>query len=257
MTGQQFSTQEAGSQMVQTKKQPPNQTDTARRSKRFRWLTSTYTWYLVPPVVILLFINVVPLLYTIYLSFHQWVLYRQKTPEFIGLENWVTMLTSERFWHSLWVEFLFVAGAVFLEFVLGFAIALFLNREMRARDLVRSLYLFPMVLPPIVAAFLWRFMLQADIGVINYVLRFVGLDRAWLASSATALPTLIVVDVWQFTPFVILLLLAGLENRPGRSILAAVGQQYPSHAQRRQTRASHLSGCNRAGARLLRHRSAL
>ncbi len=167
------------------------------------------------PIGILLIVNAVPLLYTIYLSFHKWVLYRQKVPEYTGLDNWIEMVYSARFWHSLQVELLFVAGAVAVEFVLGFAVALFLNQEMRGRNLVRSLFLFPMVLAPIVAAFLWRFMLQSDIGVINYLLRFVNLDRAWLASSSTALPTLILVDVWQFTPFVILLLLAGLQQLPG------------------------------------------
>jgi multiple sugar transport system permease protein len=190
------------------------QTKKGDRKASFRQPFSTYTWYLIPPILILFLINALPLIYTFYLSLHKWVLYRQKVPEFVGLTNWIDMLKSGRFWHSLQVELLFVIGAVALEFVLGFAIALFLDREMRARDLVRSLFLFPMVLPPIVAAFLWRFMLQADIGVINYFLRFVNLDRAWLASSATALPTLIVVDIWQFTPFVILLLLAGLQQLP-------------------------------------------
>ncbi|GAB4532648.1 MAG: sugar ABC transporter permease [Anaerolineae bacterium] len=190
------------------------QSPAKERRDNFPRRISIYTWYLIPPLFILFIINALPLLYTFYLSFHKWVLYRQKTPEFVGLENWIAMLSSDRFWHSLKIEVLFVVGAVALEFVLGLAIALFLNREMRARDLIRSLFLFPMVLPPIIAAFLWRFMLQSDIGVINYYLRFVNLDRAWLASSATALPTLIVVDVWQFTPFVILLLLAGLQQLP-------------------------------------------
>lgn len=200
--------------------------DTAGRaksgqSKRGLGSISVYTWYLIPPVAILVVINALPLIYTFYLSFHNWVLYRQKRPQFVGLKNWVEMFTSERFWHSLQVELIFVGGAVLLEFILGLAIALYLNREMRARDLIRSLFLFPMVLPPIVAAFLWRFMLQADIGVINYYLRFVNLNRAWLASSDTALATLIVVDVWQFTPFVILLLLAGLQQLPPEIFEAA------------------------------------
>ena len=123
------------------------------------------------------------------------------------------MLQSPKFWHTLRVETIFVVRAVGIEFVFGFMIALFLSQEMRGRDFVRWLSL-PMVLPPIVAAFLWRFMLQADIGVINYFLSFVNLDRAWLAYPATALGTLIFVDVWQFTPFVILLLLAGLQQLP-------------------------------------------
>jgi multiple sugar transport system permease protein len=191
------------------------------QSRRRLSSISVYTWYLIPPVAILVVISALPLIYTFYLSFHSWVLYRQKTPQFVGLKNWIDMLASERFWHSLQVELIFVAGSVLLQFILGLAIALYLNREMRARDLIRSLFLFPMVLPPIVAAFLWRFMLQADIGVINYYLRFVNLDRAWLSSSDTALATLIVVDVWQYTPFVILLLLAGLQQLPQEIFEAA------------------------------------
>ena len=168
--------------------------------------------FLAVPLVILFTINAVPLLYTLYLSFSNWVLYRQKVPTLSGIGNWVEMLTSGRFWHSVQVELVFVIGAVLVEFLLGFAIALLINRQILAREFFRSVFMFPMVLPPIIAAFLWRFMLQSDIGVINYYLRFFNLDRAFLATGPSALSTLIVVDVWQYTPFVILLLLAGLQQ---------------------------------------------
>ena len=92
---------------------------------------------------------------------------------------------------------------------------------MKFRNTIRTLFLFPMVIPPIVAAFLWRFMLQSDIGIINYYLKFLNLDRPWLANDSTALPTLILVDVWQYTPFVILLLLAGLQQLPNEVYEAA------------------------------------
>ena len=131
------------------------------------------------------------------------------------------MLNSDRFWHSVAVELIFVAGAVLLEFLLGFAMALLLNRELFLREFFRSVFLFPMVLPPIVAAFLWRFMLQADIGVVNYYLRFVNLNRPFLATGPSALGTLIVVDVWQYTPFVALLLLAGLQHMSQEVVQAA------------------------------------
>jgi len=168
--------------------------------------------YLYIPLAVLFLINIVPLLYTVYLSLTNWVLFRQRTPTFAGLVNWAEMLTSGRFWHSVQVELVFVAGSVAIEFSLGFGMALLLNREIRLREFFRSIFMFPMVLPPIIAAFLWRFMLQADIGVINYYLRFVGLNRAFLATGPSALATLILVDVWQYTPFVVLLLLAGLQH---------------------------------------------
>ncbi len=168
--------------------------------------------YLYVPLATLFVINIVPLVYTLYLSFTNWILYRQPSPTFSGLGNWVGLISSPPFWHSVQVELIFVAGSVALEFVVGFAMALVLNREIRLRELFRSLFLFPMVLPPIIAAFLWRFMLQADIGVVNYYLRFVHLNKAFLATGPSALMTLILVDVWQYTPFVALLLLAGLQH---------------------------------------------
>jgi multiple sugar transport system permease protein len=168
--------------------------------------------YLYVPLVVLFLINIVPLLYTVYLSLTNWVLFRQRIPTFAGLGNWTEMLTSGRFWHSVQVELVFVVGSVTVEFLLGFAMALLLNREILLREFFRSLFMFPMVLPPIIAAFLWRFMLQADIGVINYYLRFVHLNRAFLSTGPSALATLILVDVWQYTPFVALLLLAGLQH---------------------------------------------
>jgi multiple sugar transport system permease protein len=168
--------------------------------------------YLYIPLAVLFLINIVPLLYTVYLSLTNWVLFRQRTPTFAGLVNWAEMVTSGRFWHSVQVELVFVAGSVVFEFLLGLAMALLLNREILLREFFRSIFMFPMVLPPIIAAFLWRFMLQADIGVINYYLRFVGLNRAFLATGPSALATLILVDVWQYTPFVALLLLAGLQH---------------------------------------------
>lgn len=177
--------------------------------------------FLAIPLAVLFVINIVPLVYTLYLSLTNWVLYRHRTPTFTGLGNWVEMLTSDRFWHSVQVELIFVAGSVALEFLLGFAMALLLNREMLLREFFRSIFMFPLVLPPIIAAFLWRFMLQSDIGVINYYLRFVKLNRAFLATGPSALATLILVDVWQYTPFVALLLLAGLQHMSQEVIQAA------------------------------------
>lgn len=168
--------------------------------------------YLLVPLAVLFLINVIPLVYTVFLSFSDWVLYRSPSPKFSGVGNWVEMFTSPRFWHSVQVELVFVAGAVTVEFLLGFALALLIHRQRFLREFYRSVFMFPMVLPPIIAAFLWRFMLQSDIGVINYILRPLGLSRAFLATGPSALATLILVDVWQYTPFVALLLLAGLQS---------------------------------------------
>ena len=88
-----------------------------RRRTKQRYSINTYTWYLLVPVVILLIVNLVPLIFTFYLSFHEWVLYRQASPEFVGLENWIDMFQSAKFWHALRVELIFVIGAVGIEFV--------------------------------------------------------------------------------------------------------------------------------------------
>lgn len=141
---------------------------------------------------------------------------------FVGLANYIDNLTDPRFWQFVMVTAKFVLISVGLELVLGFGLALLLNENVKGRSLFRVMMLVPLMIPPITGALMWKVMLDASTGPVNYLLSLVGIDGpAWLAESATALPSVIAIDVWMFTPFVALILLAGLQSVPRNMYEAA------------------------------------
>jgi len=135
---------------------------------------------------------------------------------FVGLENYKTLLSDPEFFSALWRSVLFTVGSVALTFVVGMAIALLLNRrDIRGTGLTRTAILVPLILTPLVIGATYRFMLDRDNGIINEFLALVGLQRIpFLADPAWAMTSVILVDVWQWTPFAVLVLLAGLESLP-------------------------------------------
>jgi multiple sugar transport system permease protein len=177
--------------------------------------------FLAPAVVLLLALTVYPLLYVVRIS-----LYRL-TPAgetFVGLENFLRLLRDPFFFQSLGQTFLFMIGALTLEFLLGLSLALLLDSEIRARGLWRTLFLLPMILPPVVVGVIWRLIYNPSFGVLNGALQLLGVDTArltWLADPSVALAAIVVVDVWEWTPFVFLILLAGLQAIPEEPYEAA------------------------------------
>ena len=163
---------------------------------------------LVPFVVIVTFGG-------IWISLHQENLLEPGSGDaFTGLKNYGQALTDQTLWASVRVTLLYVVGAVVVEIVLGVAIALLMRHHFFGKGVVRALILIPMVLTPVVAGLTWRLLMDPTSGTINYLLGLVGLgaDHAFLADPATALPAVILVDVWQNTPYVIIIVLAGLES---------------------------------------------
>ncbi|MBS7649707.1 sugar ABC transporter permease, partial [Candidatus Bathyarchaeota archaeon] len=109
----------------------------------------------------------------------------------------------------------FVSIAVALEFTLGFILALILNQDIRGGRIYRFICILPMMLMPTIIGFIWKFLYHGDIGLINYVLSFLGIQRRpWLGNADTAMYAIILTDVWQWTPFCFLVLLAGLQSLP-------------------------------------------
>lgn len=159
-----------------------------------------------------------PILNTIWLSLHDLKLnmpYLGKP--FVGFHHYATVSTDPRFWASLWNTLYFTFFSVLLELVLGFLIALLINRSFRGRAIVRASVLVPWAIPTAVSAMMWKFMFNDQLGVINDILVKVGiLDQyiAWLGTRETALWSIIVTDVWKTTPFMALLILAGLQVIP-------------------------------------------
>lgn len=167
-----------------------------------------------PSIVLVLSIAIYPIGFAFYLSLTNRIL-ANPLVKFVGLKNYINNMTDPRFWQFTKTTTIFVVFSVALELLLGFGLALLLNQNIKGRTIFRTIMLVPLMIPPVTAALMWRVMLDATTGPINYLLGLVGIKGpTWLASSATALPTIIAIDVWIFTPFVTLILLAGLQSIP-------------------------------------------
>jgi multiple sugar transport system permease protein len=168
---------------------------------------------LLPGMLFLLGIAVYPTIYSLAISFFRWNLTDPLGMTFGGLHNYALLLSDESFWHSLFVTILFVAATVALELVLGLGIALLFFRRFPCDKFMRALILLPMVVAPVVVGLLWRYMLNVNFGVVNYFLSVIGITKIdFLGDPSWALATLIVIDVWQWTPFMFLIMLAALQG---------------------------------------------
>lgn len=179
--------------------------------------------YIGPAFLAIAIILVYPLGYSLWLSFHQWTMrtYKQGIP-WVGLQNYLDLFTNPDFLNSLRITFTFVIFAVGIEFVLGMALALLLNHDLRGKGLIRSMILLPMMCTNVVIGLTWRLLYNYEFGLINYYLGALGLSRVeWLSEPAVALPAVILVDVWNTTSFVALMLLAGLQSLPDEPFEAA------------------------------------
>ncbi len=154
-----------------------------------------------------------PLIYALYLSFTDFRLTQQGVASLVGLDNYQSSLTNSSFWGAIRTTTIYVVIAVTFETVLGLLIALSLQKQRWARDLTRAMLLAPMFITPIAVGLTFRFLLNDQLGAIPYMLRGIGINYDFLGSGK-ALFTLAMIDVWQWTPFMVLLLLAGLESIP-------------------------------------------
>lgn len=170
--------------------------------------------FVLPSVVYLAAITLAPFLYALVISLRQYDLLNPMAGHpFVGLENYREALGAGRFWGSTLTTLIYVVAAVGLETVLGLAVALLFTQEFPGRRVARALVLVPMMTTPVVIGLTWRMLYDPDAGLLNYVTSLMGLgSHAWLANPATSLMAVIAVDVWQWTPFMILMMLAGLES---------------------------------------------
>jgi multiple sugar transport system permease protein len=169
-----------------------------------------------PALIIALALFLYPLIELFYLSLTRWSLITQEPRTFIGLANFARAFTQDdHFWKAVWLMLYFALGALAGQFILGFALAMLLNREFRGESVVRMLMLFPIIATPVAMSMVWVMMLNPMMGIMNYLLSVIGLPPSdWAASSRVVMPTLIMVDVWHWAPFMMLVLLAGLKNLP-------------------------------------------
>lgn len=173
--------------------------------------------FVLPAVIALSLVTVYPVLSALYLS-----LFR-KIPifdisEFTGLDNYRFLLADDRFWNAFGNTVYFTALSVSLELLLGLGIALLLNRSFRFKGLVTALVLVPWAVPTVVSARMWEWVYNTDFGILNHLL---GMQINWLGSPFWAMNAAVLMDIWKTTPFVVILLLAGLNVIPRELYQAA------------------------------------
>ncbi len=172
-----------------------------------------------PTILVLLALTIFPLIYAVYISFQDFYLPRPHATKFVGVQNYAGILTDSRFWTSLKQSLMFMFGSISVEFFLGLALALFFFEEFRGKSAKAAylpLILVPMMIAPVVVGYMWRLLYQVQFGPINYLLfEFLGLGPfEWTANPSTALLSVIIADIWQWTPFVTLVMLAGIVSLP-------------------------------------------
>jgi multiple sugar transport system permease protein len=166
------------------------------------------------PAVIFTFAMIAfPVVYTVLLGFQSFSSTGKQS--FVGMANYSKLLADNEFWHGLWVTIALYVLSLVLQLVLGVWLALVLFHAKRLHGLVRSLFISPFMMPPVVAGMMWLVILDPSLGAANYILQSMGLPPSdWLASPSLVIPTIALVDTWQWTPYVALIVLGGLQSLP-------------------------------------------
>ena len=198
--------------------------------------------FLAPLLIIVAVFILLPVIGTVYNSFFLDVSFLPK--QFIGIKNYSQLLSSPDFWHTLRFTLAYAMAAVFLEAVLGIIFALLLNEAFPGRNFLRVVVLIPWAIPTIVSARTWQLIYEYTYGVMNFLVVNLGIapERInWMGTGFGAFWALVLADVWKTTPFVVLILLAGLAGHSGRPLSAGKGgwrrpvpalfQDHPADAQ--------------------------
>jgi len=168
-----------------------------------------------PAIILLLALNIFPIIYAAYISLHHWNLASPNPPRFAGLFNYEELLIDERFSNSLMVSGQFIFLAVGVELLLGFALAFVFNSKLPGLDTLRKISLLPVMAMPLVVGLTWFYMLNENFGVTNWILTVFGFDRQpFLTDQTLAILSVVLTDIWQWTPFVTLVIFAALQSLP-------------------------------------------
>lgn len=191
--------------------------------KRIAVSNSPVPW-LAPLVALLVVFTIFPLFYNIWLSFHEFVPMKRSLT-YVGLDNWKLLIHDTRFWSTLGVTLTYFFVALVLEVALGLGIAMLLDAELPGFGILRAVLSMTLVIPPAIAGMMYMLMEDPQFGLLTWVLNSLGvLDKTTpiLATSATALAGVLIAEVWQWTPFMVLIFLAGLRSLPSEPYEAAM-----------------------------------
>lgn len=167
-----------------------------------------HLFFLAPATLVMAGVIIYPLVYAIWLSLHRRLLIFDIS-KFVGIDNFAFLWRDDRFWNAFYNTVYFTGVSVALELILGLSIAVLLNRSFKGKGLTRSIILIPWAIPTVVSAKMWEWIYNSDFGILNHLL---GVNINWLGSAFWAMNAAIFMEVWKTTPFVALLLMAGLQT---------------------------------------------
>ncbi len=168
--------------------------------------------FVIPTIVFLILINIFPLFYSLILSFADYSAISGKSPDFIGIQNYREILHDPHIWESLYITMKYVIISVSGQLVVGFGIAMLLNRAIPFKGTITTLLMLPMMMSMAIVGLFWKLLYSPSWGIINYLL---GLEKfVWISNPKMALLAIAITDIWMWSPFVMLLSLAGLSAIP-------------------------------------------
>ena len=182
-------------------------------------MKQTPYFFLLPSILILAFTSLYPICYSIYYSFFNWNWGNQK--DFVGLSNYISLLTDKKFWIIIKNTFVFAFFACLIEIIVGVLLAIYIDRIKYGSTIIRTLLLIPLMISGISVTMLFKVILDNMFGIIPYFLSFIGIKSNFFGSYDAAMPTIIGLDVWWQTSFVFIIILAGLQSIPSEPIEAA------------------------------------
>ena len=185
-------------------------------------IRSPALFFLLPMLLYILIWRIFPLFYTILLSTQSWNIMYRREPSFVGFQNYFELLKDTRFHHSLFISFFFMFVATIFEVILGTIIAVVMDRIIHGKGIFQGFILLPMFLNPVAVGTIWKILYEPSIGPLNYFLEILNLKKVnWLGTSKTAIWAILVADIWQWSPFIFLLVLSALQGIPKTIVEAA------------------------------------
>jgi len=188
---------------------------------RFTMQKHGWVLFMAPATIVIFFMILMPLSYTLYMSVQEWFISSLTEPKFVGLRNYIEIITRDtdlemgRFGWAIIRTFLYTILGVFAQTSIGVALALLFNRHFFGKGFVRTLSLLPMVATPVAISLVWMMMFNPSLGVLNYFLSFLGLGPLdWVGTDKWVIPSLVMVDTWQWVPLITLIATAGLASLP-------------------------------------------
>ena len=179
--------------------------------------------FLAPAAAVMAIALLYPIGYMVWASFLDWnPSQRIGEADFVGFQNYINLWGSDSFWESFWVTIRFAVVVVSVEMVIGVGLALLLDRQLKGMSVLRTIFILPMMIAPIVVGLMWRYMYHPQVGVFNRWLSDLGLPTIpFLSDSGWAFASVVIADIWQWTPFIFILALAALQSLPPSAIEAS------------------------------------